>query len=332
MAAPCTIFGSELSPYSVKVRAWFRYKGVPHHWRLRRGEALAEYQARAKLPIIPLVLTPEGAALQDSTPIIEALEQTHPTPSIHPDDPVCAFVSMLLEEFGDEWANKWMFHLRWAREVDQVASAGRIARSMLPDASETECVARRDAVRARMVERVGFVGSNADTAPMIEASFERGIALLDAHLARVPYLFGARPSFGDFGLWGQLYAAWTDPTAGSLIEGRTPHLLDWIQRMLWPRSDGPTLGWTELAPTLAPLLAEQVGGLFLPWSVANAQAIAAQAPRMTVALPCGSWSQAPQKYHARSLAALREKLLRAPERERVEAVLREVGCWSGLGE
>ena len=29
------IFGSELSPYSVKVRSFFRYKNVAHEWILR---------------------------------------------------------------------------------------------------------------------------------------------------------------------------------------------------------------------------------------------------------------------------------------------------------
>jgi len=26
------IFGAELSPYSVKVRSYFRYKRIPHEW------------------------------------------------------------------------------------------------------------------------------------------------------------------------------------------------------------------------------------------------------------------------------------------------------------
>ena len=26
------IYGSEMSPYSVKVRSYFRYKGIPHSW------------------------------------------------------------------------------------------------------------------------------------------------------------------------------------------------------------------------------------------------------------------------------------------------------------
>jgi hypothetical protein len=32
-----------------------------------------------------LVVTPEGQSLQDSTPIIDALEALHPEPSVHPD-------------------------------------------------------------------------------------------------------------------------------------------------------------------------------------------------------------------------------------------------------
>src|SRR5580658_8322613 len=32
MADVYRIFGAELSPYSVKVRSWFRHKGIPHQW------------------------------------------------------------------------------------------------------------------------------------------------------------------------------------------------------------------------------------------------------------------------------------------------------------
>src|SRR3954447_20739222 len=37
---------------------------------------------------------------------------------------------------------------------------------------------------------------------------------------------------------------WTDPTAGALIEGNTPHLLEWVHRMLWPRAEGAFETWT----------------------------------------------------------------------------------------
>ena len=171
------------------------------------------------------------------------MEKLFPEPSIHPADPVARFISALIEEFGDEWGNKWMFHYRWARDVDQISSAGRIARMREPAADEEKHTAFAGQVRARMVDRVWFVGSNAVTAPQIEAGFASMLALLDAHLATRPYLFGARPAYGDFGLWGQIYEMWTDPTAGALIDGSAPHVLDWVHRMLWPRAEGAFETW-----------------------------------------------------------------------------------------
>src|SRR5690606_33540891 len=88
MSTPWRIYGAEMSPYSVKVRAYFRYKGIAHEWIVRSGDRMAEFSALAKLPLIPLVVDPDGAAAQDSTPIIETVEARHPEPSIHPEDPV----------------------------------------------------------------------------------------------------------------------------------------------------------------------------------------------------------------------------------------------------
>ncbi|HWN56457.1 MAG TPA: glutathione S-transferase N-terminal domain-containing protein, partial [Methylomirabilota bacterium] len=176
MASEYHIHGIELSPYSVKVRSYFRYKGIPHRWIPRSLDAEGEYQKFAKLPLVPLVVTPENEGIQDSTPIIEHVDALHPEPSIHPSDPVARFISVLLEEFGDEWGNKWMFHYRWAREADQLSGAGRIARSMMPTADDAQLVSGTAMVRERMVNRVSFVGSNPVTAPQIEESFRDTLA------------------------------------------------------------------------------------------------------------------------------------------------------------
>ena len=85
MADGYRIIGAEMSPYSVKVRSYFRYKGIPHQWILRNAASQAEYEKHAKMPIIPLVVTPDGTGIQDSTPIIDQVEKLHPEPSIHPD-------------------------------------------------------------------------------------------------------------------------------------------------------------------------------------------------------------------------------------------------------
>jgi glutathione S-transferase len=330
MANEYRIHGVEISPYSVKVRSYFRYKGIPHRWIPRNQDADGEYQKFAKLPLVPLVVTPENEGIQDSTPIIERVEALHPEPSIHPSDPVARFISMLLEEFGDEWGNKWMFHYRWAREVDQLSCAGRIARSMNPTADEAQFANGVKMVRERMVPRVSFVGSNPQTAQQIEDSFRETIALLEPHLATRAYLFGQRPAFADFALWGQLYNAWTDPTPGSLIMATTPNLLAWIHRMLWPRAEGDFEPWSSLAPTITPLLERQVGRLFMPWTVANAMAIANNREEFSVELGGRTWTQKPQKYHARSLAALREKYRAVGENRALDDILQSSGCLTGL--
>jgi glutathione S-transferase len=327
---PHRVIGAELSPYSVKVRSYFRFKGIPHDWIVRTPDTQSEFQKYAKLPLIPLVVTPEDEGMQDSTPIIERLEAEHPEPSIHPSDPVARFVSAILEEFGDEWGNKWMFHFRWAREIDRLSSAGRIARTMMPTADEEQHAGIRSQIVNRMVDRVWFVGSNEQTAPQIEESFYEGLALLEAHLAGRAYLFGDRPAFGDFGVWGQVYNAWTDPTIGAHMETLTPNTLAWVQRMLWPRVDGDFEPWSKLSSTLMPLLESQVGRLFLPWSVANAAAIADGSDEFSVDLGGRTWTQKPQKYHARSLKALREKYAALEDTSAIDEVLAKTGCLEAL--
>jgi glutathione S-transferase len=324
------IFGVEMSPYSVKVRSYFRYKAIPHQWIPRNQDKQGEYQKFAKLPIVPLVVTPRDEGIQDSTPIIERIEAQHPQPSIHPADRVAAFVSVLLEEFGDEWGNKWMFHYRWAREVDQLACAGRLARSMNLAADESQLAAATAMVRERMVGRVWFVGSSPQTAPQIEDSFRASLDLLEKHLAARPYLFGARPAFADFAMWGQIYNLWTDPTPGAIVEAYAPTVLAWVQRMMWPRAEGDFEPWSRLEPTLMPLLTTQVGALFMPWTVANAAALAGGREEFSVELAGRNWTQKPQKYHAKSLGALRQKYAALSDRSALDPVLERAGCLAAL--
>ena len=330
MADGYRILGAEMSPYSVKVRSYFRYKAIPHQWILRNAGSQAEYEKHARMPIIPLVVTPEGKGIQDSTPIIDAMEKLYPEPSIHPDDTLAGFISALVEEFGDEWGNKWMFHYRWARDVDQISSAGRIARMRGPKASEQEHETFAQQVRARMVDRVWFVGSNAVTAPQIEAGFLEMLGLLDNHLESRPYLFGGRPAFGDFGLWGQIYQMWRDPTAGALIEGSAPHVLDWVHRMLWPKAEGRFETWSTLRPTLMPILTEQVGRKFMPWTCANEKALADAKEEFSITLGDKIWTQKPQKYHARSLGMLRARYAAVADKAALDPVLEAAGCLAGL--
>ena len=263
-------------------------------------------------------LRPRGTAFRTSTPIIDAIEKLYPEPSIHPDDAVANFISALIEEFGDEWGNKWMFHYRWARDVDQISSAGRIARMRGPKAGEQEHEAFAGQVRARMVDRVWFVGSNAVTAPQIEAGFLEMLGLLDSHLASRPYLFGRtagvrrlRPVGADSTKCGPI------PTAGALIEGDAPHVLDWVHRMLWPKAEGAFESWSTLAadPDADP---DRAGRRAIhAVDVSQRKGAGREAKEeFSVSARDKIWTQKPQKYHADRSACCVPDMQKSPTRPR----------------
>ncbi len=329
MTAVYKIYGSEMSPYSVKVRAYARYKAIPHQWIPRNAENDEDYKRYARLPIVPTVATPQDEGLQDSTPIMETLEALFPKPSIHPSEARLGFLSALIEEFGDEWGNKLMFHHRWFADLDQLASARTLACISLPKGSETDITARADMIRSRMSGRGHFVGSSPENAPLITRYYLELLDILEAHLATRKYLFGQRPAFGDFGLSGQLYEASVDPTCGAYMRARAPAVLDWCHRMMEPRLEGDFEAWESLAPTLQPLIS-YIGDYFLPWTTANARALEAGDPSFTVALPGGDYVQPPQKYHARSLATLRARYARVSQDPALASVLEAGNCLTFL--
>ena len=119
--------------------------------------------------------------------------------------------------------------------------------------------------------------------------------------------------------------------APSIVErSGAPHVLDWIHRMLWPRAEGPFETWSALAPTSMPILKTQIGGKFMPWTLANEKALAEGREEFSVNLGGEVWIQKPQKYHARSLGMLRAKYAGASDKAILDNVLESVGCLQAL--
>lgn len=330
MSETYRIFGAEPSPYSVKVRSYMRYKGIPHKWVPRTTDVMEEYQRYARLPLIPCLVAPDNTAMQDSTPIIEALEAQFPDPAILTGDPAADFISALLEEYGDEWGNKHMFHYRWTYEEDQKATAKWIAAETVADGNEEMRDGIEGMIMGRMPGRLWFVGSSEQTRDQIEGSFKRLLQRLEDHLRNREYIFGGRPAMADFGIWPQLYQTSIDPTPRKVMLSGFPAVLEYVDRMLFPEAIGEFEALDDLMPTLGPLLEDEVGGLFLPWSDSNARALAAEEESFAVALQGSDFSQKPQKYHARSLGALRAKYDAVSDKSSLDPILERTGCLQWL--
>ena len=64
----------------------------------------------------------------------------------------------------------------------------------------------------------------------------------------------------------------------------------------------------------------------MPWSAANSAALEAGDEEFTVELDGKAYTQKPQKYHARSLGALKAKYAALPDRAAIDAALEKTGC------
>jgi hypothetical protein len=158
----------------------------------------------------------------------------------------------------------------------------------------------------RQIGRLGVVGSNATTAPVIEDSYVRLLGLLDARLRAARFLFGARPAASDFGLYGQLtQLAAFDPTPRAIALERAPRVVAWIDLVedlsgLEP-GDSDWIARDAAASALRPLLIE-VGRVYAPFLLANADALARRAD---ASRPTTGPAQKPFPYQAAPRVAAR---------------------------
>ncbi|MDH4384999.1 MAG: glutathione S-transferase family protein [Caulobacter sp.] len=332
---PVALLGAPGSPYTRKMVAVLRYRRIPYRL-FYRGREPADYP-RAKVPLLPTFFLPDaGGTLQavtDSTPLIQRFDAQYPDRRIRPENPVIAFLDALIEDYGDEWLTKAMFHYRWAHARD-AEFAGRLLPTWGPvPLDEDTLPAMAKMISDRQIGRLRYVGSNPETGPVIEASYVRLLDALEQHLARHPFLLGGAPGAGDFALYGQLtQLAGVDPTPLAIAQDRGPRIMGWIGMLedLSGLEPGPMFDPANLPPTLMALLAE-MGRVYPPLLLANAQAIAAGAQSLDTVIDGQAWSQQAFPYQAKCLKWLREEraALSDAGRSQADSILAGTG-WASL--
>ena len=256
-----TLYGTEFSLYTGKARAYLRYKGIPFREVL---STLSVYR-RTIVPgtgvsMIPVVETPEGELIQDTTDIIDRLESRFPERPVYPDTPAQRLAALLLELYGDEWLLIPAMHYRWNFPAENrrflFAEFGRVVLPRAPAPLRRFAGGR---LARRFAGMLPGLGIDERTIPAIEQWYEGFLRDLDAHFAEHPYLFGGRASIGDFGLIAPLYAhLYRDPAPGRLMRRIAPHVAAWVERMNEPEPPiGDWLPDDAVPETLIPILRRQ---------------------------------------------------------------------------
>jgi len=330
-----TIVGAPGSPYSRKLRAVLRYRRIPFVWVQAQGPE-SRHLPRPRVELLPqLILRGKNGELEarvDSTPLIRELESLHPGRSVIPPDPAVAYLDALLEDYADEWLTKAMFHYRWVYPADIAKASAILPRWRRTDQSESAALALGKVFADRQIGRLGVVGSNATTGPVIEESYKRLLRLLAAQLELSRFVLGGRPGATDFALFGQLtQLASFDPTPTAVALEIAPRVMAWVEVFddlsgLEP-ADRQWVTRDAIPETLRALLGE-VGRVYVPFLLANADALARGAERVECTIDGRPWVQQPFPYQGKCLQWLRDgRAALAPgDRHDVDAILKGTGC------
>lgn len=331
-----TLSGAPGSPYTRKMVSLLRYRRIPYRL-LQFGLAGPPGLPKAKVALLPTFYLPnaqgELEAVVDSTPIIRRLERDFENErTVLPNHPVTAFIDYLLEDYADEWLTKAMFHYRWHYAADAEKAGKILPRWSRIVAPEAEIAPMTKFIVERQVSRLYVVGSNAITAPVIEASYERFLMLLDAHLTLHPFLMGNRPGASDFGVFGQLtQLTHFDPTPMALTMKLAPRVYAWVEigedlSGLEPR-DSDWLDAANIPGTTIALLKE-FGRVYVPALLANAKAIAGGEATFETEIDGKPWKQQSFPYQAKCLQWIRNAYADLSEQNRaaVDKLISGTGC------
>lgn len=315
------VHGMMQSYFTRKMTGYLDYKGIP--WRFRRFAGTSpEAVAAGFFGGTPVVATPTGELMWDSTAMIHHLELRFPDPAVLPDDPVLRFLDYLVEDAADEWLYRPAVGTRWHFPENAAVGGFELARDVaarVPLACDDAHAAVGAHVRASCAP-LGVTAENVQA--WVDHVLRPWMRVLGAHLETRPYLFGARPALADFALFGGHAAHFTnDPLCRRWVDADAPAVVRHTYRLLEPedQSFGAWDDGGDLPATLRALLAD-LGRVYLPWvsrACVAGVADAVLAPDVRVTIAATDFLRA-----ARATLLARYRDLRSA---RLDAVLEEAG-------
>lgn len=248
-ARPYVLYGAYASFYTGKTRSYLRKKAIPFIERLPSHPRFREVVSpAARSRRIPILETPDGEVVQDTTEIFELLERRHPDPSALPPGPRQRLAAYLVDLIASE-SLKIAWHFRWNfQEANRHFVVREFGRSFRPQGTDAELDHYGGVVARRMDGHRPRLGVTPELYPVMDAIYLDLLDRLEAHFTDHPYLFGGLPSVGDFGLMGPLFGhLGRDPYPLHLMQRRAPRVFRWVEHMNTPEIASPEFSETPLA-------------------------------------------------------------------------------------
>ncbi len=262
-----SLYAWKLSWYSGKIRPYLRFKEIdfvevaPSLWTFyrvmpRRGGASG----------VPVLVTPEGEWITDSSVIVERMEARFPTPAVIPFSPRQRFFVHLMEMWFDEFWHPTAIHTRWNFPENFPNWQAEIGTGFVPWLPRF----MRDRIAGKprdyMLKVTRAVGATADQIPLIERWSDTHLDALDRHFARMPFLLGTRPSLADFALSGPIWGHFLFDVVSfrTQLQPRR-HLHDWLKRIDQPLNAGGAFLADDAIPDSLELAVRSVFDEMVPY-------------------------------------------------------------------
>jgi hypothetical protein len=218
-----------------------------------------------------------------------------------------------------------------------------------------------DIIANRQINRLWVVGSNSDTANLIDQSYKRYLSLMEKHLKYLPFMFGQRPSSSDFALYGQLtQLVGFDPTPRNIAYKISPRTVSWVNIMsdlsglhdtggigeffgvqnkeadnnklnYFENNDNGWIDNDEIPDSLIELFNE-VGKVYIPCLIANAKAFENGDDIWETSIDGSIWKQKTFPYQVKCLKWIKDEFnkLSADNKKHTLRLLAGSGCESIL--
>ena len=224
------LYSTPHSLYSGRARAYLIKRSIPFEERYITYSSFTEIKPIAKLPTIPILVTPTGEVIRDGAAIIDYFESTLGRLFL-PVSPLQDIISSQFDVIGSEGLRRPAMHYRWNFPEDNDDFFDyhffSLFRPDYPD-REQKTVSVMEMLRTTTTMR----GVTANTKDLVEALYIELLDALNSHFQHTPYLLGGRPCIGDFGLLAPLYGHLArDPHPAALMKKRAPRVYRWVERM-----------------------------------------------------------------------------------------------------
>jgi glutathione S-transferase len=229
--APYTAYKSDVSYFSGKMEAYLRYKGIWYTPIEIDAESMDMLVSATGVKKIPAIQTADGKWLCDTTPMIQWFEQRYTAAPVLPPDPALAFISLLIEDYGDEWLWRPAMWWRWVPRASRWALGWRIAESNMPKAPSR--LLGWIFGQRQLKEWLWNDGVTKANADKVRDMLLRELEFLEPLFEVQPFILGSHPSTADFGYFASMFRHFgNDPDSAEVMRRQGPNTYEWLAR-LW---------------------------------------------------------------------------------------------------